>query len=460
MRRLEVALVEALAEDVADDRQQLGARAVAPGQRQAQRGALPACAEELDVGVAEAVDGLAGVAHEDALAVGPDERVQQPALQAVRVLELVHEHEIEALAHLVADVGPLEQLAGALLEVVEVERELGLLARAVGLAVVREQGRDGRSDLVLEAAARLELRGREQLAHLAGGLALRAREREQLAIARASRPAAPRCAPAGGGRWPPAGDRRRPAPRSPPAAASRSGASSCGPVCAGGSSGATAPGGAQARVEAADQCARAVDAVLAEQVEHDGVAVAALARDRVAEGRLGEHERLGLVQHAQLGRQPGLRGVLAQQARGQRVDRADLRPGGVGAGGQRSLQPQGELARRRLRVGDDEHALGRRAELQRRAHALDHERRLARARAGRDDDLAARLDRDALLLAEIGASGAHGFATRQTPCQRHHGGHSPSGGSCSTSPTFMRPENSAARSPASSSSCSNTSGST
>ena len=67
--------------------------------------------------------------------------------------------------------------------------------------------------------------------------------------------------------------------------------------------------------------------------------------------------------------------------------------------GQRALQPQGELARRRLRVGDDEHALGRRAELQRGAHALDHERRLARARTGRDDDLAARLDRDLLLVA-------------------------------------------------------------
>ena len=79
--------------------------------------------------------------------------------------------------------------------------------------------------------------------------------------------------------------------------------------------------------------------------------------------------------------------------------------------------------------------------LQRRAHALDHERRLARARAGRDDDLAARLDRRDLLLAER-EHGAHGFATRQTPCQRHHGGHSPSGGSCSTSPTFMRPANS------------------
>ena len=61
--------------------------------------------------------------------------------------------------------------------------------------------------------------------------------------------------------------------------------------------------------------------------------------------------------------------------------------------GQRALEAQGELARSRLGVGDDEHALGCRARLERRAHALDHERRLARARAGRDDDLAARLDR-------------------------------------------------------------------
>ena len=99
VRRIEIALVEALAEDVPDDGQQLGARAVAPRQRQARRGALAPRAEELDVGVAEAVDGLARVADEDPLAVGPDERVEQPALQAVRVLELVHEHEVEALAH-------------------------------------------------------------------------------------------------------------------------------------------------------------------------------------------------------------------------------------------------------------------------------------------------------------------------------------------------------------------------
>ena len=322
---------------------------------------------------------------------------------------------------------------------------------------MREQRRDRDSDLVLEACPRLELRRRQQLGHLAGGLALRRSEREQLPI---------------GGR----AGQQRVDPRQPAQVTRRLRAIVSGERRARPLRGLAqrreqrraclrrrqlrrrGTGRAQARVEAANQGARAIDAVLAEQVEHHGVAVAALARDRVAEGGLGEHERLGLVEHAQLRRQTGLRGVLAQQPRGQRVDRADLRPRGARAGGQRSLQAQGELARGGLRVGDHEHALGRRAELQRRAHALDHERRLARARAGRDDDLAARLDRDALLLAEC--DGAHGLATRQTPCQRHHGGHSPSGGSCSTSPTFMRPENSAARSPASSSSCSNASRST
>ena len=182
VRWLEVALVEALAEDVADHRQQLGSRAIAAGQGEAQRGGLAPRAEELDIGVAEAVDRLAGVAHEDPLAVGPDEGVQQTALQAVRVLELVHEHEIEALAYLAADLRALEQLAGTLLEVVEVECELGLLARPVSLPVVREERRDGDSDLVLEAGARLELRRRQQLGHLAGRLALRRSEREQLPI--------------------------------------------------------------------------------------------------------------------------------------------------------------------------------------------------------------------------------------------------------------------------------------
>ncbi len=214
----------------------------------------------------------------------------------------------------------------------------------------------------------------------------------------------------------------------------------------------------QPRVEAADQRARAVHAVLAEQIEHDRRPVAALARDRIAEGRLLEHERLGLVEHAQLRRQPGLGGVLAQQPGGERVDRADLRPRGIDPGGQRALEPHGELARRGLRVGHDEHALGRRARLERGAHALDHERRLPGAGAGGDDDLAARFDRGLLLGAE--GHGAHGLGTRQTPCQRHHRGTRPPGGSCTTSPSFMRPENSAARSPASSSNASNCSAST
>jgi hypothetical protein len=459
VRRLEVALVEALAEDMADDLQQLGARAVAPGQRQAQRCAFPPCAEELHVCVAKAVDGLARVAHEHSLAVGPDERIQQPALQPIGVLELVHEHEVEALAHLVPDLGALEQLAGALLEVVEVECELGVLARAVGLAIVREERRDRRSDLVLEAAAGLELRDGEQVAYHPGGLALGRREREQLAIAgRSGQQRLDASEPAEVAD----GLRAIVAGQLPARRASRL-AQRSEQLRAGlrrGQQGRGGAGGAQARVEAPNQRARAVDAVLAEQIEHHRVAGATLARDRIAEGGLREHERLGLVQYAQLGRQPGLRGVLAQETRRQCVDRADLRPGSAAAGGQRPLEAQGELARRRLGVGHDEHALGRRAQLQRRAHPRDHERGLARARAGRDDDLSARLDREALLLAEGRRERVHGLATRQTPCQRHHDGHSPSGGSCSRSPTFMRPENSAARSPASSSSCWKASGST
>ena len=60
--------------------------------------------------------------------------------------------------NLLADIGPREQLAGALLEVVEVECRLRVLASAVGLAVALEQRRDGRADLVLEPAPRLDLR--------------------------------------------------------------------------------------------------------------------------------------------------------------------------------------------------------------------------------------------------------------------------------------------------------------
>ena len=164
---------------------------------------------------------------------------------------------------------------------------------------------------MLEPGARLHLRRGEQLAHLARRLAPRRREREQLAVARRpceqrldarqttqvahrlrARIARERRAGRAGGT-----EQRR----------ERRRARRCG-----GQQRGRCAGGAQARVEAADQGARAVDAVLAQQIEHDGVAVALVTSDRIAEGGLGEHQRLGLVKHPHLRGQPGLGCVLSQ----------------------------------------------------------------------------------------------------------------------------------------------------
>ena len=119
-----VGIPEALAEDAVDRRDQRGAAAEVVGQRD--RGPLgvqpaAALAEDLHLGVAEAVDRLQLVADgEEVVAL---QQLQQRELAAVGVLELVHHQQLDALrpraAHpLVA----LQQIACAQLEVVEVER--------------------------------------------------------------------------------------------------------------------------------------------------------------------------------------------------------------------------------------------------------------------------------------------------------------------------------------------------
>jgi len=98
-------------------------------------------AEDLDVGVAEAIDRLELVADEEelALAVGPGQQVDELALEPVRVLELVHHDRAEAPALAAADLLVVaQQLPRELLQVLEVERRLALLRLAVG-GVVGEQ---------------------------------------------------------------------------------------------------------------------------------------------------------------------------------------------------------------------------------------------------------------------------------------------------------------------------------
>src|SRR4029434_7095503 len=85
---------------------------------------------DLDVGVPEAVDGLELVADEEQVIRG--EEVDELALEAVRVLELVDENRAEAPALSLADRRLVaQQVPRGELEVLEVEGRLGRLSRGV-----------------------------------------------------------------------------------------------------------------------------------------------------------------------------------------------------------------------------------------------------------------------------------------------------------------------------------------
>ena len=116
-------VAEVRGEQVVDHLQHLRPRAVVLGQREDAAGGLAPLAEDLDVRVPEAVDGLELVSHEEQ--VLGREQVDQLALEPVRVLELVHQHRAEAPALALADLGLVaQQVPRGQLEVLEVERGL------------------------------------------------------------------------------------------------------------------------------------------------------------------------------------------------------------------------------------------------------------------------------------------------------------------------------------------------
>ena len=125
-------------EEVVDDLQHLGTRAIVLGQREHAARGLTALAEDLDVGVAEAVDRLELVADEEEI-LGR-QQIDQLALEPVRVLELVDEDGPEAPALPVPDRRVVAQeVARRELEVLEVERRLGRLRRGVGIGEAAEE---------------------------------------------------------------------------------------------------------------------------------------------------------------------------------------------------------------------------------------------------------------------------------------------------------------------------------
>src|SRR4029077_3813427 len=87
---------EVRAEKLVDGGQHLGARPVVERERERLLDGLAALAEDLYVGVAEPVDRLKLVADEEQFGLRRPEQVDDLRLQAVGVLELVHEDRAEA----------------------------------------------------------------------------------------------------------------------------------------------------------------------------------------------------------------------------------------------------------------------------------------------------------------------------------------------------------------------------
>ena len=93
--RLEL-VAEVRTEELVDRRQHLGARAVVPRERQQLLRLCAPLAEDADVCMPEAVDRLELVADEEELGVRGAQQVDELALEAVRVLELVDHDRAEA----------------------------------------------------------------------------------------------------------------------------------------------------------------------------------------------------------------------------------------------------------------------------------------------------------------------------------------------------------------------------
>ena len=197
VQRLEL-VAELAGEELVDDGEHLRPRAVVLRQRQHLRRRRAALAEDLHVRVPEAVDRLELVADEEHLRrAGAARRVDQLALQAVRVLELVDhdraEAQLLALAHVVVRA---QQVARAQLEILEVEHRLAVLRGLVLLGEAVQQLLQelavARRDLVerglLDPAARLVVRRRALAARLQ---ARRGRAGARAFGLRSARPGAP-----------------------------------------------------------------------------------------------------------------------------------------------------------------------------------------------------------------------------------------------------------------------------
>ena len=140
LERLEL-VAELCLEQLVHRGEHLRPRAVVLRQRQHGRRDRATLAEHRDVGVAEPVDRLELVADDEQVTLGAGgEEVEELRLEAVRVLELVDHHRAEPLALALPDRGHVsQQVARTQLEVLEVERRLGVLRLGVRLCERHQQ---------------------------------------------------------------------------------------------------------------------------------------------------------------------------------------------------------------------------------------------------------------------------------------------------------------------------------
>ena len=442
-RRLEaLELVPELGrEELVHGREHLGARAVVPGQREDGRRCLAPLAEHRHVGVTEPVDRLELVADdEEVAALDRLEQVEKLGLQAVRVLELVDHDRAEPLPLALPDLRVVpEEVAGAELEVLEVERGLAVLRVRVG-------GREGREQLLQKLA-------------VPGGELLERRRDDRVARLREARRARASHLELAEGEEP-LGERRRAeqVERRLGRVTLQLGRLGVGDEAVGRLADAVhalAEAGAgtrledeistcraERRVDLDEHAAEAVGAVGGEELPAVGLVGGAERLERGRE-RLGlEDERLRLVEHAEARIDPGREGMRAEEPPAEAVDRRD--PGAVEL--EREVGPppldearpdaRAKLSGRPLRVGDDEDGVDVEAVVDDGAdEPLDEHRGLPGARAGGDEHGAACLGRCALLLVR---RRPHGRSLRHMRQRSHQCGQSPPFGSWRTSPSRIR----------------------
>src|SRR5581483_1465293 len=435
-------VAEVRAEQVIDRGEYLRPRAVVERQREVLLRLLASLPEDLDVGVAEAVDRLELVPDEEELRVRRAEQLDDLRLEPVRVLELVDEDRPEARLLALADLGPMpEQVARLELEILEVERRLARLR----LRVLPGEGREQLLEECPVAGGGLVEPGlrdrRERVA--VGGRAVAARL-ERREAHEPVRPGVPLQQL----------EQRRRGPRLRLGRArigrerARRRAELLDPLRELGTRRdcevELAARRAQRLVDGREHPPQARAPVRREQLEPLRVAAREELRERRAERLRAQDGGLRVVELPEARIETRGERIRLQQAVAEAVDRRD--PGAVelareilpAALGERRADPRAQLPGRAPRVRDDEDRVDVEAPVADGANdALDENRRLPRPGAGGDEDLPGRLHGRELLLVE--RMPAHARSTRHIGQRSHHCGHSPPRGSWWTSPSRIRP---------------------